>query len=178
MSILLAACTDDKKAENLQAKEVQESEKTKKSVKDLAVSSEEKKSKKDTNIALLGQLHNDTILRQVRLPRYDDNFNPISLLHATRMEVIGGETIEARDVWLELYDQDGSVQARTKVRRAIYKENDAILKAEEAIYISGKDFKASGTGMVYDINTGQGFIVGPASSLFYLKGLTPSVPER
>ena len=89
----------------------------------------------------------------------------------TRMEVIGGETIEARDVSLELYDQDGSVQARTKVRRAIYQENDAILKAEEAIYISGEDFKASGTGMVYDINTGQGFITGPASSLFYLKAL-------
>ena len=183
MSILLTACTDDKKAKNLQAKELQtkerqESEKTKKSVRDLAISSEEKDAKKKSNIALLGQLHNDTILRQVRLPRYDENFNPLSLLNAERMEVIGGETIEALDVSLELYDQDGSVQARTKVRRAIYHENDAILKAEEAIYISGEDFKASGTGMVYDINTGQGFITGPASSLFYLKALKASDPKR
>jgi len=95
MSILLTACTDDKKAKNLQAKELQtkelqESEKTKKSVRDLAISSEEKDAKKKSNIALLGQLHNDTILRQVRLPRHDENFNPLSLLHAARMEVIGG----------------------------------------------------------------------------------------
>jgi hypothetical protein len=182
MSVLLTACTDDKKPKNLQTKELQtkelqESEKIKKPVKDLAVSSKQKDAKKKSKIALLGQLHNDTILRQVRLPRYDENFNPLSLLHAERMEVIAGQTIEARDVSLELYNQDGSVQARTKVRRAIYHENDAILKAEEAIYISGEDFKASGSGMVYDINTGQGFIVGPASSLFYLKALEASDPK-
>ena len=182
MSVLLTACTDDKKPENLQTKELQtkelqESEKIKKPVKDLAVSSKQKDAKKKSKIALLGQLHNDTILRQVRLPRYDENFNPLSLLHAERMEVIAGQTIEARDVSLELYNQDGSVQARTKVRRAIYHENDAILKAEEAIYISGEDFKASGSGMVYDINTGQGFIVGPASSLFYLKALEAPDPK-
>ncbi len=178
MSILLTACTDDNKPKDLQTKELQESEKTNKSVKGLAVSSEKKDAKKKSNIALLGQLHNDTILRQVRLPRYDENFNPLSLLHAERMEVLGGETIEARDVSLELYNLDGSVQAHTKVRRAIYQEKEAILKAEEAIYISGKDFKASGTGMVYDINTGQGFIVGPASSSFYLKALQASDPKH
>ncbi len=183
MSILLTACTDDNKPKDLQTKELQtkelqKSETTEKSVKDIAASSEEKDAKKKSNIALLGQLHNDTILRQVRLPRYDENFNPLSLLHAERMEVLGGETIEARDVSLELYNLDGSVQAHTKVRRAIYQEKEAILKAEEAIYISGKDFKASGTGMVYDINTGQGFIVGPASSSFYLKALQASDPKH
>ena len=115
MSILLTACTDDNKPKDLQTKaqlELQKSETTEKSVKGLAASSEEKDAKKKSNIALLGQLHNDTILRQVRLPRYDENFNPLSLLHAERMEVLGGETIEARDVSLELYNQDGSVQAQ------------------------------------------------------------------
>ena len=88
---------------------------------------------------------------------------------ADRMQVIKGNTVEARDVPLELYDESGDIKARTKVKRATYKENDAILMAEEAIYISGKGFQASGTSMVYDINTGQGFIIGPASSLFNLK---------
>ena len=107
-------------------------------------------------------------MRQVRLPRYDENFNPLSLLTAKTMNVIDGNRIEASDVSLELYDKDGVVKARTKVNRAIYTEHDAILRAEEAIYMSGDKFKVSGSGMIYEIDTGQAFITGPGSSLFEL----------
>ena len=133
---------------------------------------------KTSSLAMLGQMHSDTVLRQVRLPRYDENFKPLSLLHAERMEIIEGDTVEASDVSLELYDENGDIKARTKVKRATYKDKDALLKAEEAIYISGKGFQASGVGMVYDINTGQGYIIGPASSLFTLKSGRKPITER
>ena len=165
--VALTACQENKEAKASTPSQAEEKTQITEEIKETALKPEPEKKK--SSIALLGQLHSDTVLRQVRLPRYDENFNPLSLLHADRMEVIKGDTIEARDVSLELYNENGDIQARTKVKRAIYKENDAILKAEEAVYISGKDFKASGAGMVYDINTGQGFIIGPASSLFYLK---------
>ena len=166
-AIALTACKENKQAKAPSLNQAGENVQILDEVKPTALQPEPKKKK--SSIALLGQLHSDTVLRQVRLPRYDENFNPLSLLHADRMEVINGDTVEARDVSLELYNENGDIQARTKVKRATYKENDAILKAEEAIYISGRDFQASGAGMVYDINTGQGLIIGPASSLFYLK---------
>lgn len=170
--LVVTACNDDKQSKASQPSQPEETvhaePKTKK-LKSKAESKDKDSKDKDSSLALLGQMHSDTVLRQVRLPRYDKNFKPLSLLHADRMEVIKGNTVEARDVSLELYDENGDIQARTKVKRATYKENDAILKAEEAIYISGKDFETSGAGMVYDINTGQGFIIGPASSLFHLK---------
>ena len=168
MTILtLTACKDDKQANAAPNSQPNDSIQPATQTNDLGAKPPTKEKK--SSLAMLGQMHNDTVLRQVRLPRYDENFRPLSLLHADRMEVIKGNTVEARDVSLELYDESGDIKARTKVKRATYKENDAILMAEEAIYISGKGFQTSGTGMVYDINTGQGFIIGPASSLFNLK---------
>ncbi len=133
-----------------------------------AAQHEQTDSKNKSGLALLERLHKDTVLRQVRLPRYDENFNPLSLLTAKKMNVIDGNRIEASEVSLELYDKDGGVKARTKVNRAIYTEQDAILRAEEAIYMSGEKFKVSGSGMIYEINTGQAFIIGPGSSSFEL----------
>ncbi len=168
----LTACKDVKQTE---ASSLNQAKKRPNKVKDTNSSLQSKQKKEKSSLSLLGQMHSDTVLRQVRIPRYDENFKPLSLLHADRMEVINGNTVDARDVTLELYADNGEIQASTKVKRATYKENDAILNAEEAIYISGKDFQTSGAGMVYDINTGQGFIIGPAASLFHLK--SKPVPE-
>ena len=168
---LLLACSDDKtasKPNESPKKELVKNPKTKKTADKSSAQKGKEDGNKKSGIVLLDQLHKDTVLRQVRLPRYDENFNPLSQLNAERMQVIDGNTIEAHDVSMDLYDRDGSVKANTKVRQAIYTEENAILRAQEAIYISGVNFKISGTGMVYEINTGQGFITGPASSLFLI----------
>lgn len=165
---LLPSCSEDNTAGNSEGTKKNKLAKTSKSPNRSKAQKNQQDTDKKSSIALLERLHNDTILRQVRLPRYDENFNPLSLLNAERMEVIDGNTIEAQDVSMDLYKTDGSVKAKTKVRRAIYTEENAILKAQEAIYISGENFQISGAGMVYEINTGQGFITGPASSLFQI----------
>ena len=168
---LLHSCSEDKTANmpnKPPKKELVKTPKTKKTPDKPAAQKDQQDSNKKSNIVLLNQLHKDTVLREVRLPRYDENFNPLSQLNAERMQVIDGNTIEAHDVSMDLYDRDGSVKANTKVRQAIYTEENAILRAQEAIYIRGVNFKISGTGMVYEINTGQGFITGPASSLFLI----------
>lgn len=166
--MLLASCSDDRKAGSSQPQQEKEPQAQPTKAADPALIQEQKDSAKKSGLALLERLHKDTVLRQVRLPRYDENFNPLSLLTAKTMNVIDGNRIEASDVSLEFYDKDGGVKARTKVSRAIYTEQDAILRAEEAIYISGDQFKISGSGMVYEMNTGQAFITGPGSSSFQL----------
>lgn len=165
---LLPSCSEEHTVDNSKGPKKNKPSKTSKTSGKPKVPKGYKDKEKKSSIVLLNQLHKDTVLRQVRLPRYDENFNPLSLLNAEKMEVIDGDTIEAHDVSMDLYDRNGSVKANTKVRRAIYTEENAILKAEEAILIRGKDFKISGTGMVYEINTGQGFITGPASSLYQI----------
>lgn len=107
-----------------------------------------------------------SILRRVRLPRYDKDFNPTSLLSADKLTVLDRARIEGEGINIELYGKDGSVQAQTKMRHAIYNQTDSSLRATEAIYIKGKNYLASGTGLIFDWTTKRGFLLGPASTLF------------
>ncbi|MBK1829871.1 hypothetical protein JIN77_03985 [Verrucomicrobiaceae bacterium R5-34] len=109
-----------------------------------------------------------SILRRVRLPRYDQDFNPVSLLTAETLTVLDDERIDGLGLTFQLYDDQGKVSARTKMRHAIYNQKRATLHASEAVFIQGKGFVVSGTGMVCDIKKNQNriFIFGPVSSKF------------
>jgi len=130
--------------------------------------------KTKSSFSILDRIHKDTVLKRIRLPRYDKNFIPLSLLSAEKMEVIGGQQIRADGVSVELYNPDGSIKARTKMRHAHYKEDTATLEAKEAIYIDGEGFKASGSGLVFDLETRRGFVLGPASTIFQIKQPNPA----
>ena len=175
---MLCSCAEKKKSGNHQNEQPkQETALPKQATSENTPSADpdqDEETKTKSGFSLLAQLHKDTILRRVRLPRYDQDFNPLSLLSAEEMEVIDGQTIEAHDVSMEMYEADGRVKARTKMRRAIYEEQTATLRASEAIYIQGSGFQASGSGLVYDTLSGRGFIVGPASTLFHIEQSQPT----
>ncbi len=139
MTFFAHACTDDKQAKRSPNKELK---KLRTTANQNSPMSRRKRRQKEISIALLGQTHKDTF-KASKTPAYDENFNPLSLLHADRMEVLRGNTIEARDVSLELYDKDGASR-RHQGQTSHLPRKDAILRAEEAIYISGKDFQSIG----------------------------------
>lgn len=165
----LASCAEDKKGDAKKTGENKQSTPKKNLAKSPPDSREQGDKKTKSSFSILEQLHKDTILRRVRLPRYDKDFTPLSLLTADTMKVINGETIDAEHVSMELYNPDGSIKARTKMHHATYNENDGILEAKEAIYIDGPAFQTSGSGLFYEMNTGRGFLVGPGSTLFQIK---------
>jgi len=177
-SICLASCTEDKKTRSKKTGKNKQSTSIKNSEKSPPDVQEQSNKKTKSSFSILEQLHNDTVLRRVRLPRYDKDFTPLSLLTAETMKVIDGETIDAEHVSMELYNPDGSIKARTKMRHAIYKENTDTLEAKEAIYIDGSNFKISGSGMVYDFENERGFVLGRGSTLFQLKQPKPSDQAR
>ena len=142
--------------------------------------------KAKTAFQTLDILPEGSILRRVRLPRYDKDFNPISLFEADKLTVIDQNHIEAEGIRIELYDKNGKVHTRTKMNRAIYNQKDSTLTAKEAVYIRGERddvtdgsprFVASGTGLIFDWNSGDdaendsesGFLLGPVSTLFHIK---------
>lgn len=131
-------------------------------------SDKDKKDKPRGAFPTLNILPEGSILRRVRLPRYDKDFNPISLLEADQLTVLDSHRIEAEGVTVELYENDGSVQASTKMRRAIYDQKKSTLHAKEAIYVKGKSYLASGSGLIFHWETKQGFLMGPVSTLFQI----------
>ena len=160
---------------------------TKKSSKDKAekkASTPEDKDTANTAFQTLDILPEGSILRSVRFPSYDEDFTPLSLFSADKLTVLNGHQIEAEGISMEMYGKDGNVKQPTtiKMSRAIYTQKHdgqkhSILKASEAILIKGptkdKDsepsFIASGTGLILDLDTKRGFLLGPAASLFQIR---------
>jgi len=128
----------------------------------------EEKIKKQTAFPTLDILPEGSILRRVRLPRYDKDFNPTSLFTAEKLTVIDQAHIEADDVTIDRYGKDGSVEMSTKMRHAVYNQTLSTLNANQAIYIKGKTYLASGTGLIFDMKSQRGFLNGPATTVFQL----------
>ncbi|MFK7910657.1 MAG: hypothetical protein AB8F34_08640 [Akkermansiaceae bacterium] len=131
-----------------------------------AIIDKDDKDKRKGAFPTLSILPEGSILRRVRLPRYDKNFNPTSLLAAEQLLVLGKNRIEGEGVTIELYEPDGSLQARSKMRRAIYDQEKSTLHAREAIYLKGKTFVASGSGLIFHWESKKGFLDGPTSTRF------------
>ncbi len=127
----------------------------------------------------LSVLPEGSILRRVRLIRYDDDFKATSMLAANQLIVRDRNIIEAEDANIELYASNHKLQTRAKMRKAIYNQKESTLIAQEAIYLEGKGFIASGSGLTYHWISKQGFLNGPASSRFTYKkdiAMNPSHP--
>jgi len=109
-----------------------------------------------------------SILQRVRLPRYDKDFNPSSLLKADKLTVVDSHKIDGENVTIQLYKKNGKVQAHAEMRHAIYDQKDATLHASEAVTVRGENFKASGKGLIFHWNSKRGFLIGPATTEFIL----------
>lgn len=107
-----------------------------------------------------------SILRRVRLPRYNKDFIPTSLLTADTMTVLDKQRIEGVGITINLYAEDRSLNARTKMRHAIYNQKNSTLHANEAIFIEGKGYRASGIGMIFDWKNNRGLLLGPVNTEF------------
>ncbi len=155
-----------------------------KAEKSVAPKKGKEKGKEKTTFQALDILPEGSILRSVRFPRYDKDFNPLSLFSADTLTVLDGHRIQAEGITMEMYGKDGNVEKPTiiKMNRAIYTQKHgtqeySILKASEAVLIKGPtkegrsepSFIASGTGLILDLDSGRGFLLGPASTLFQIE---------
>jgi len=109
-----------------------------------------------------------SILQRVRLPRYDKDFNPSSLLTADKLTVVDSHKIDGENVTIELYEKGAKVQAHAEMRHAIYDQKNSTLYASEAVTVRGDSFKASGKGLIFHWNSKRGFLIGPATTEFIL----------
>lgn len=119
-----------------------------------------------------------SILQRVRLPRYDKDFNPTSLLTADKLTVINRYRVDGEEVSIELYDKNGESQVHTLMHHAVYNQKDATLKAEERITLHGKSYRAEGKGLIFHLENNRGFLFGPASTQFNLTETQPSSVMR
>ena len=127
-----------------------------------------KSTRSPTAFPALDILPEGSILQRVRLPRYDKNYHPISLLTADVLKVLDAHKIDGENVSIEIFNKNGVVQMRTDMRHAIYNQENSTLVASEAVTLKGDSFRATGTGLVFHWHSNRGFLLGPATSQFII----------
>jgi len=110
-------------------------------------------------------LPHGSVLQGVILPRYDDQRRLVSSLKTAVLTLVNDERVEGDDVTLEMYHPDGTSKARAHFNHAILDQKTGFLTASEAVKITADQLIASGTGIRYHLEKGQGFLLGPAETL-------------
>ncbi|NNJ86381.1 MAG: hypothetical protein HKP20_04340 [Akkermansiaceae bacterium] len=157
---IAASCSSEKK-------ETKAKEEPKPVEQSVAESEPQEESK--TAFPTLNILPEGSILRRVKLPRYDQDFRPLSLLEADKLTVIDQNQIAAEGITVIMYEPNGQIRGQTEMQQAVYNQQSSTMVAKEAITMSGDDYTATGSGMVLNFKHGRGFLLGPATTVFQIK---------
>lgn len=103
-------------------------------------------------------------LKGVMLPRYDKNQQLAGVLKAKGMTLVTGDTIAGETVSVEFFNPDQSQRARVDLVKAVFNQTEGTLDAREPVTIRSEQFKATGTGMLYAFEQGEGILLGPVTS--------------
>lgn len=116
-----------------------------------------------TSLPAMQMLMKGSILQRVILPQYDAQQNLSSVLRASLLELVDDQTIDGTTVQIKFYKPDRSVKAQIDLQKARL-ENFGLLRSEQAVTLAADDLSANGTGLIYDLETSRGFLVGPATA--------------
>lgn len=126
------------------------------------------KKKKSSGFPTLEMLPEGSILNEVAIPRYDKDFRPLSFLKADSMVVVEKSIIKTKNAYLEIYDKDGKVKMKTRMKRANFNQKQSILKSTHKTVLEGSTFKAVGTGLTIHETSQQGFLHGPCTTTYFI----------
>ena len=109
-------------------------------------------------------LPNGSVLQGVLLPRYDDERRLVGDLKADVMTLIDGTRIQGQDVLIRFYNPDRTLSGRVELTRALFDQEKSSLYAKQDVKLIRDQLTATGGGLVYSFETGQGFLLGPVST--------------
>ena len=107
-------------------------------------------------------LPNGSELQRVMLPRYDADHRLTGVLKAESMTLITDEIIAGESVTIGFFNPDGSVRGRVNLAKATLNQAKGLLEAREKTTVLTDRIEATGTGLIYAFDQGEGFLSGPA----------------
>ncbi len=109
-----------------------------------------------------------SILKNIRIPRYNKNYTTSSLLTADQLKVINDKEIHGSNVSISLYDETGKIKTRSTLNSVNYNQASGLIASRENLEFSGGSFIASGQGLILDWQNHRGFLLGKNKSLIYI----------
>jgi lipopolysaccharide export system protein LptA len=109
-------------------------------------------------------LPDGSVLKGVLLPRYDAERNLVGDLKAETMTLIDSKRVQGEDVLIRFYNPDRSLRGKVNLQNALFDQEKSRLFADEPVEITTDRLVARGSGLVYAIEGGEGFLRGPATT--------------
>lgn len=121
----------------------------------------------DKHLPAVSLLPEGSTLQGVMLPRYDEKQRLLAVLRAEHMLIIDSETVDATKVRIDLHQAEGGHRGSIELAKARFDQAKRLLRASDDVQISSKDMSAHGTGLVFSLENGRGFLLGPVATRFY-----------
>lgn len=109
-------------------------------------------------------LPDGSVLKGVLLPRYDENRNLVGDMKAETMTLIDAERVQGENVLIRFFNPDRSLRGKVELENALFDQAKSRLFANEPVEITTDRLVARGSGLVYALREGEGFLNGPAST--------------
>lgn len=129
----------------------------------------------------------NSTLKNVTIPRFDDERNRVAFLKADLMEILadGGKIdgrqpimVDCSGIQLRMKNKDLMGDVRVDMKRARYRLRPGVLTVEEELVANSDAFRIRGQGGVFHLDTRRGFIFGPLECDVFEKPKTETVNTR
>lgn len=115
-------------------------------------------------ISAISLLPDGSEMKGVMLPRYDENHRLVGVLKAAAITLVNDEMIAGQKVTIEFSNPDGSPRGHINLTKAAFNQVKGLLEATEPVTLQSDRFSATGTGLHYAFEQGEGFLSGPATT--------------
>lgn len=126
----------------------------------------EEEVKKEHAFSSLELLPLGSILKNVKIPRYNPDFSPHSFIKAEKIEVISEKKISVSQLHLEQFDKNGGSQLEVDLRTADYFKEKGIISSQQALSISNDELKTTAQGIIIHWNSQRAFLFGPGHTIY------------
>jgi len=119
-------------------------------------------SRPERKVTAISLLPNGSELQSVMLPRFDENHRLTGVLKAETMTLVTDEIIAGKSVTLAFFNPDRSLRGRVDLAEATLDQTRNLVEARQKTTILTDRIEATGTGLIYAFDEGEGFLSGPA----------------
>lgn len=141
---------------------------------DKSLTIEEKKRR----LPALEILPEGSILKDIRIPRYNADYTNASLLTAEKLEVISNDEIQGTNVCISLYDKAGKGKTETTLNAVNFNQRTGLITSRENLTFYADTFSASSQGIALDWEKHCGFLLGKNQTIIYIKESNPMINSK
>ena len=109
-----------------------------------------------------------SILKNIRIPRFNKDYTNHSLLKAEQLEVISADEIKGTNVNICLFD-DGGERTQTTMDSVSINQQTGLITCYENLTFESEAFQASSQGLAIYLEKHCGFLLGRNQTIIYIK---------